>query len=61
MKSLEKIYAALSLTGFSEAMPFIEKELNEYKNYETNKFSLSEKTKSKIAERWKFAFEEFGY
>jgi omega-hydroxy-beta-dihydromenaquinone-9 sulfotransferase len=61
ISSLEKIYAALQLNGFSVALPFIQEELNEYTNYEKNKFELSPESKEEIAKEWKFAFEAFGY
>jgi hypothetical protein len=59
--SLQKIYDHLNLKGFNTAVKSIEEELNEYKNYETNRFVLDEKTRQKIATRWKFAFDELGY
>lgn len=59
--SLQKIYDHLNLKDFNTAVKSIEEELNEYKNYETNRFVLDEKTRLKIATRWKFAFDELGY
>mgnify|MGYP001258115954 CR=1 FL=1 len=60
-QTLKSIYAQLSITGFEEAAPFIREELQVYKDYETNKFNLNSLPKAHIAERWKFAFEAFGY
>jgi omega-hydroxy-beta-dihydromenaquinone-9 sulfotransferase len=61
ISSLEKIYSALQLNGFTEALPFIQEELNEYTNYEKNKFEISHESKEEIAHQWKFAFDAFGY
>lgn len=61
LSNLEKIYGLLNLKGFKEASPEIQKELLSYKNYETNKFELNPKTRAKIVENWKVAFEKFGY
>ncbi len=58
---LEDVYSDLSITGYDKAIPKIKEELNEYKDYKTNKFELSEETKSKIYKRWKFAFDALGY
>jgi hypothetical protein len=58
---LERIYSNLKLDGFTEAIPEMQKEMNEYKNYESNKFLLEEKKKQELIKRWKFAFESLGY
>ncbi len=61
LSHLEKIYSGIQLEGFDDARPFIKKELETYNNYQRNEFTLSKKLETKIAERWKFAFNEFGY
>lgn len=61
MNHLEKIYCKLSLPGFEKAKPLIEEELKTYKDYSKNKFTLSNDLAEKIATRFRFALDRFGY
>ncbi len=58
----KKIYAHLNLGDFEKARPFLNEEVESVKNYQNNLYSgMSEKTKSKIKEKWAFFFDAFGY
>jgi len=61
LNRFEKIYKSLSLDGFENAKPFFEEELKSYANYSKNKFTLNDELADKIAERFRFVFEKFGY
>ncbi len=49
---LADIYSKLNLGDFKDAKPALEKELESYKNYETNKFELDEVSEKLVKERW---------
>lgn len=61
LTEMEKLYAKLGLGEFSKAKEYIAGELNDYKNYERNKFELSVIDKEKVSSHWKFAFDAFAY
>lgn len=57
-----KIYNHLSLGSFDNALPFFREELKRMKDYKTNTYpEIDGELHSKIAQRWKFAFDAFGY
>lgn len=58
---IENIYKALSFPEFENAKPHFTEELESYKHYSKNKFTMDEALASKIASRLKFAFDQFGY
>ena len=61
LNHLENIFRSVKLEGFENAKPFLIKELQAYKDYRKNKFTLSKELAEKIARRLKFALDEFGY
>jgi hypothetical protein len=58
---LEKIYAHLNLPDFGKVKPFVEKELESYKNYETNTFQISCSVQDMLREVWTDSYERWGY
>lgn len=58
---LEKTYRQLELGEFNSVLPIFEKELDQRKKYQTNKYSLTSEQEEIIFKEWKFAFEKFGY
>ena len=59
---VKKVYDYLSLGSFDEAVPFLQKELKGVKDYKTNTYPEMDNTlRSKITQRWQFAFDAFGY
>lgn len=58
---MERVYKSLGLNGFETAKPCFEKYLGSVKNFEKNKFSMSEEDKENVKRRWGFVFEEYGY
>jgi hypothetical protein len=62
MRTIERVYSHLSLGDFESARPFLEKEINETKDYQRNTYSsIDRETIDRINEQWRFAFEAFGY
>ncbi len=58
---LEKIYAHLNLPDFGKVKPLVEKELESYKNYETNTFQISGSVQDMLREVWTDSYERWGY
>lgn len=62
MEQLEKAYRHLGISGFQKSMPYFEKEVKSARDYQPNAYAgLSEELKARIKEKWRFAFEEWGY
>jgi hypothetical protein len=61
LKQLENVYRSIKLEGFEKAKQDFINELENYRDYSKNKFSLSKELAEKIQERFAFAFEEFAY
>lgn len=61
VKYLQEIYRQLGFSGFETALPFFECELQSQKNYQTNRYELTDEEKSEIYENWKMVFDELGY
>lgn len=61
IETLRKAYAHLRYKGFETLETALQTELENYRNYETNKFNLATETKNKIYENWKAIFERLGY
>lgn len=59
--NIEKIYDTLNLHGFEKAKPAIEAELHTYRNYNKNRFVMNDSLAAKIADRFQFVFDQFGY
>lgn len=49
---LEKVYSSLGLDGFATASPRMEAEVSSTRDYETNKYSLSEEEVKTVKEAW---------
>ncbi len=61
VENLRKAYKHLGYEGFADTEELINRELANYKNYETNKFNLSPELKEEIYKRWELIFEKLGY
>jgi len=61
VKTLETIYTKLGIEGFEKAKPMFEKYVRKHENYKTDKYSIDDRIKKKIYNKWKFVFDEFGY
>jgi len=61
VENLRNAYKHLGYEGFNETEELFNRELTNYKNYETNKFNLSPELKNEIYQRWKFAFDQLEY
>lgn len=60
--TMEKTYAHLGLSGFTEAKPFFESEAEDASRYQKNAYSsISAEDRARINQQWNFAFEAFGY
>ena len=59
---LRKAYQLLSLGSFDTALPLFKEELKSNQDYKTNKYvALDPALRLKLADRWKVAFDAFGY
>ncbi|HPM30563.1 MAG TPA: sulfotransferase [Chryseolinea sp.] len=62
MKELEKAYYQLSMGTFDSVEDFLMKEVAQSESYQKNKYSnINKEVRQQIANRWKFAFDVFGY
>ncbi|MDJ0614352.1 MAG: sulfotransferase [Rhizobiaceae bacterium] len=62
VQEIEKTYAALSLDGFPEFKPSLERYVSSLKNYKKNTFhSLDEESRLRVSECWSRSFERWGY
>lgn len=62
LSSLEGIYRTLNIAGFDKIKPSFENYIKDQKNYKKNKFNeLPEALKSKLKDRWGFAFKAWNY
>ena len=62
LKELQKAYIQLDLGDFAKAISCLEEEVKAVENYKTNNYStLNNETKSIIADKWSFMFEQYGY
>ncbi len=58
---LRHIYAQLDLDDFDAVEAAMQSVLDEYKNYRSNQYTMDPQIKKQIANRWSFAFKQFGY
>ncbi|MCH9675103.1 MAG: sulfotransferase [Gammaproteobacteria bacterium] len=58
---LERIYDRLSLASFAEARDRVEQYVSSQRDYQKNQFSASTEDMALVEQRWRFAFEAFGY
>ena len=62
LSSLERIYQELQIDGFEKIKPIFESYIHDQKNYRKNKFiELPQDLKSKLKDRWGFAFKAWNY
>lgn len=62
LEQLQKVYKQLSFGDFEAALPYLQEEITAVKNYKTNSYvTLDKETKSMVAEKWGFMFEQYGY
>jgi len=61
METLEKLYRELELDGYENVRPEIEKFAATQKEYKKNKFEIASELKQKIADRWTWYFDHYGY
>jgi len=61
LDQLDKIYSALNLTGFENAIQCFKNYLKTLINYKKNKFELDNQTIEKISKNWKFTIDKWGY
>lgn len=57
----ERIYRELSIPGYAEALPAIEKYVGGKKGYKKNKYSYDARTVELVQKHWKFALDQWGY
>jgi hypothetical protein len=58
---LQTVYAHLQLDGFDEVLPVLEKHVATMRDYQTNRYQISEETRAEITRRWKGYLEQYGY
>ncbi len=58
---LRKVYEALGLSGFEEALPRFEAYVENQQGYVKNRFQLNDRLREKINSRLGFYFEHYGY
>ena len=61
VKTLQKTYQKLGLTGFNEAKPDLDAYAEKHKNYKPAKYTFTKKEKQKILKHWKFMFDAYQY
>ncbi len=59
--TLRRIYAQLELGDFETVRPIFEKEMRQYDDYQTNTYRLTPEKEAEVYDKWRFAFEVFGY
>jgi hypothetical protein len=59
--NLRRLYAYLGLDGFPEAEPHFREYIEFHKNYQKDKYVLSDKDREKVKKYWDFTFDAFGY
>jgi omega-hydroxy-beta-dihydromenaquinone-9 sulfotransferase len=58
---MHRVYQALALPGWDAMIPRLREKMPEHTAYKKNRFSLDPETMQRVHERWKFAFECYGY
>ncbi len=59
--SLERLYEALGLDGFEDFKARVCPYLEQIRKYEKNQYDLDEKSRQKVALRWRSTFDHYGY
>lgn len=57
----EEIYRQLSLPGFNEALPAMERYVGDRKGYRKNRYEYDARTRSLVDEHWHHAIKQWGY
>jgi omega-hydroxy-beta-dihydromenaquinone-9 sulfotransferase len=61
-ETMKKTYEHLELGSFEKVLPFFKTELQSTEDYKPNSYlKMDEALRVKIVDRWKFAFDVFGY
>jgi hypothetical protein len=58
---LRRVYEQLNLEGWSRLEPKLREYLGTIAGYKPNRFNLDRELAARIAEEWRFAFDEWGY
>jgi hypothetical protein len=58
---MEKVYAALELDGFDQARPRLEAYVRGTRDYETNKYAITDAQRVEIDRRWGDVIRKYGY
>ena len=58
---IDKTYQYLDLQEFDKAKPEFIKYIKKHENYQPDKYEMDDSIRSKIYDKWKFAFDKFGY
>lgn len=61
LEELQKVYAALDLTGFDQARPRIAAYWQQTHGYETNKYTLTDTQRTEVTQRWGDVIRRYGY
>ena len=61
MQELERIYAALRLSGLEKARPRMESYLAAQKSYVKNRHVFTQHDIARVRREWQFAFDQWGY
>ena len=61
LETMTEIYQELSLSGFDKTKPFIEKYLEDLKDYKPSSYTFPEKDIKRIYSRWHTIIEIMGY
>jgi hypothetical protein len=61
IEQVKKIYSTLDLPGFEDALPQMEKYLENQSKYKTNVYTIDDKIVNHVNKNWKFTIELWGY
>lgn len=61
IEQVKKIYATLNLSGFEDALPKMEKYLEQQSNYKTNVYAIDEKIVQHVNKNWEFTIDRWKY
>jgi hypothetical protein len=61
IKQVKKIYSKLKLPDFNNALPEMQKYLDDISDYKTNVYALDEKIIKHVYDNWNFTIDRWGY
>ena len=61
IKQVKKIYSKLKLPDFNNALPEMQKYLDDRSDYKTNVYTLDEKIIKHVYNNWNFTIDRWGY